>query len=485
MKQFIFTIALLLTLGATAQQWDIQLPDYQVEEIPTLYGGQIVDYGHSYLRAGDWYDVTQGERAIVFVGDTGCDLDHPDLRDNIDLEISRDYTASKSGLEDMHGHGTHVAGLVAALNNDLGVLGIAPKATLAIQKILNDNGSGSYTWLENMLYWVADLNLPERHKGKRKIVTLSLGGPNGTDALHKAIKYAVSKGVFVVVAAGNSGCATSETINSPGNYPEVITVASIGKAEIPSYFSSCGKNIDVAAPGESVYSTHRNGGYARLSGTSMATPLVAGVVALLSSKYPQLTAQAALEAYLRKHAKDIHDAGWDNQTGYGAPIVTNYSLPPDGAAPPDDPKPDDPNSPPTFRSERTLTVPVNGTYTMMWKAQDAGKYTYTNLNFTVAYKTKYRAPDAVQEVTNQMRKFWTRRGFVLLKGDDEMEALYWGRYFCEMISKDQGFDIRITEITGTDEHGQRYQLLDNERRAPLNVRWFSRANRINSFTFNN
>jgi subtilisin family serine protease len=196
---------------------------------------------------------------------------------------------------------------------------------------------GRYAWIEKGIRYVADCELPEGYT--QKIASLSLGGPTKSTSLLRAIQYAQSKGVVVVAAAGNAGYQGADTVGYPGKYREVITVASIRQNESPSSFSSGGEAVDVAAPGDMVYSTHTGGGYALLSGTSMATPHVAGAMALIMSLNPTVTDPGELEKLLTEKCKDVYSLGKDIRTGSGAPILTNY-VP--AEQPEEEPEPEDP-----------------------------------------------------------------------------------------------------------------------------------------------
>lgn len=306
------------------EQFDVTLPPYFAIPVELRGFSQVVDWGHRYLRASEVYGKTKGEKAIIFILDTAGVFDHPDLKDNALNELAKNFTDSPT-MTDIHGHGTHCAGIAAATDNSDGVIGVAPAAKLVPMKVLNDGGSASYTWIIDGVYHVADLKLPKGYENHRKIISMSLGGPSGSPNMEKAIDYAISKGVFVIAAAGNSGYKEGQnTIGYPGRYEQVITVASIGKSGEPSGFSSNGAEVDLAAPGEGVYSTHKNNGYAYLSGTSMACPHVSGVAALVLSYFPHIKNQFELEAFLEDFAKDIYDKGEDDRTGAGVPDLPLY-----------------------------------------------------------------------------------------------------------------------------------------------------------------
>ena len=342
------------------ERCDIQLPKYDIEPV-ALSGGQVVDWGNAYLGAAGAHEFTRGEGAVVFVLDTaGTFADHPDLAENNLTEFNKNLTNSPD--RDAHGHGTHCAGIIGGVDNAEGVIGIAPRVGLVACKVLNDSGGGSYPWISQMIRYVADLPEAGRLAGRRRIISLSLGGPAGQltpPHLREAIDHAIESGCFVVAAAGNSGYrGGSSTVGAPGNYGPVITVASTDQpGDKRSTFSAGGREVDLAAPGGSIYSTHHGGTYARLSGTSMACPQVAGVIALLLSLRTDIEHQDQLAAFLAEHATDILAPGRDDESGAGVPRLAPYLEAPGGRAPADE---DVPPAPVPSPEEAWLPMKVLG-----------------------------------------------------------------------------------------------------------------------------
>lgn len=238
------------------------------------------------IDASTAWDATQGG-VLVAVLDTGIDNDHEDLSSKIIL--SKDFTNSPSGPNDFYGHGTHVAGIIGAVtNNGTGVAGSCPNCTLLNGKVLDDNGYGSYSGIANGMTWAANSGA--------KVINLSLGGPFRSSTLESAVNYAWNKGVVIVAAAGNSG---NKSKTFPAAYTKAIAVAATNNQDQKASFSSYGSQwVDVAAPGENIFSTFpnhtfviqtkygRSQNYDFASGTSMAAPHAAGVSALIwSSSY--------------------------------------------------------------------------------------------------------------------------------------------------------------------------------------------------------
>lgn len=223
-----------------------------------------------------WKD-TKGKGITVAILDTGCDSTHPDLQEQIigGRNFTDDDGSNPDIFLDYNGHGTHVAGTIAAQKNDKGVVGVAPEASLLIIKVLNKKGSGQYEWIINGINYAIEQ--------KADIISMSLGGPTDLPELHEAIKKAVTNNILVVCAAGNEGDDDDSTdeFTFPGRYNEVISVGAINLERSPSGFTNSHNEIDLVAPGEEILSTYLNGKFATLSGTSMAAPHVSGALALI------------------------------------------------------------------------------------------------------------------------------------------------------------------------------------------------------------
>jgi len=239
-------------------------------------------WGLSKIRASDpgesaWNYSHGNSDVLLAVVDTGIDQNHADLIGKI---AKNKNCSSSSTVDDRYGHGTHVAGIAAAAtNNSKGVAGTGYNVRLINAKGLGDNGSGYYSWIANCITWAAD--------NGAAVINLSLGGASSLQILEDAVNYAWNKGVVVVAAAGNSN---SSSASYPAFYGNAIAVAATDSNDQKASFSNYGGWVDIAAPGVSIYSTapnHTNKlkiyNYAYLSGTSMATPFVSGLAALLKS----------------------------------------------------------------------------------------------------------------------------------------------------------------------------------------------------------
>ncbi|ULT54430.1 S8 family peptidase [Neobacillus drentensis] len=238
-----------------------------------------VPKGIEMIQAPKVWEQTKGKGMTVAILDTGCDVTHPDLKERIIgcRNFTNDDNGNKEVYRDYNGHGTHVAGTIAATENQQGVVGVAPEANLLIVKVLDKNGSGQYEWIINGIYYAIEQ--------KVDVISMSLGGPEDVPALHEAIQKAVENHILVVCAAGNEGDGQDATneFDYPGSYNEVISVGAINLDRRISDFSNSNNEVDLVAPGETILSTYLDGKYAKLSGTSMATPHVSGALALIKA----------------------------------------------------------------------------------------------------------------------------------------------------------------------------------------------------------
>lgn len=213
-----------------------------------------------------------GSTRRAWVIDSGVDLDHPDL--NVNVALSRSFTREKTA-DDANGHGTHVAGTIGAkANNGIGVIGVAPGVQVIGVKVLTRSGSGSNSGV------IAGVDYAAANFAAGDVANMSLGG-GFSQALNDAVIAAAAKGLKFALAAGNE--STSATTKSPAsaNGPNIYTVSSFAQGDRWSSFSNYGNPpIDFAEPGSSILSTYKDGGYATLSGTSMASPHLAGLLLL-------------------------------------------------------------------------------------------------------------------------------------------------------------------------------------------------------------
>jgi type VII secretion-associated serine protease mycosin len=275
---------------------------------------ETIRYNLDKINIQEGWRCYQGQGVTVAVIDTGIDLDHPDLQANI--VAGKSFVSGVSSPDDDGGHGTHVAGVVAAVNNNGGVIGVAPAASLMPVKVLDSQGNGSTYNVAAGIEWAADHGAT--------VINLSLGSVSSSSTLKAALDYAYNRGVLLVAAGGNcgdsayflNGCSYQDQPVYPAAYANVMAVASTDSSDNQSSFSNQGSYIEIAAPGSSIYSTYPSSGYTTLSGTSMATPHVAGLAALIWSQNPSWSNEE-VRAQIRNTAQDLGASGRDNQFGYG------------------------------------------------------------------------------------------------------------------------------------------------------------------------
>lgn len=276
-------------------------------------------WGLSKIRApAAWDQATGTSDLIIAIVDTGVDLNHPDL--NAKIVPGWDFVNGDALAQDDHGHGTHVAGIAAAeTNNGQGVAGVSWGARIMPIKVLDGNGDG---------YW-SDVARGVRYACNHgaRIINLSLGGDNPSSTLEDALEQAYQDGCLIAAAAGNSG---RKEIDYPARYPEVIAVTATDRYDALASFSDQGPEAEVAAPGVDIWSTLWPHTYGWKNGTSMSTPYVSGLAALIWSACPQLD-NSGVRGVLQSTAKDLGAAGWDSQYGYGridAKNALEYAGPP-------------------------------------------------------------------------------------------------------------------------------------------------------------
>jgi subtilisin len=214
-----------------------------------------------------------GRGKTAWVVDSGIDFNHPDL--NVDQARSKSFLPDVTSADDENGHGTHVAGIIGAKNNDIGVLGVASGATLVSLRVLDKDGNGKLSYIIQALSYISDNAKPG------DVVNMSFGEEETSDVLDQQVQALAAKGIYIAIAAGNDSKAAN--LFSPGraNGNNIYTVSAVDSLDKFASFSNFGNDaVDFAAPGVRILSTYKGGQYARMSGTSMATPHVAGLLLL-------------------------------------------------------------------------------------------------------------------------------------------------------------------------------------------------------------
>jgi subtilisin family serine protease len=279
---------------------------------PFTQMSQSVGWGLIQAGIPDVHKTNKGAGIKIAVLDTGG-TDHQELAGNV-IDVF-DCTGHNDAA-DRQGHGTHVAGIIAAKDNDFGVLGVAPEAQIYCMKVLDNNGRGGYNTIEAGIKKAMELGVD--------IINMSLGSSSQPpETFHQVIKEAYDRGIFIVAAAGNDG----SRVNWPASYDEVIAIGAIDENGNLTDFSSRGTEISVIAPGDNIYSTWLNQGYAVLRGTSQASPFVTGIIALILSTHksnpdmPPIKTLAELFVELNKlcDPKGRICDGKDGNFGFGIP----------------------------------------------------------------------------------------------------------------------------------------------------------------------
>ena len=273
--------------------------------------GEVTPWGVDRIDADLVWSNNKGNGVKIAIIDTGIDKDHPDLQANIKGGVNfvskpSWRPADPEKWDDDNGHGTHCAGIVAAVDNDIGVIGVAPEAYLYGVKVLDRTGSGYESDVIAGIQWSSDNGM--------QVISMSLCSSSDSPPLEGACNAAAGAGIVVVAAAGNSGSG-DDTVNYPGKYGSVIAVSATDDTDAIASFSSRGAEVELAAPGVSIYSTYKGGGYATMDGTSMACPHVAGTAALVIAS--GITGSDAVRARLGDTAKDLGVTEKDELYGYG------------------------------------------------------------------------------------------------------------------------------------------------------------------------
>jgi len=289
------------------------------------YYSPLYQWGLQRINADDAWDYTLGSDNItIAVLDTGVDYTHNDLSGNMWKDSgghfgfdfwNNDNNPMDDNINGYEGsnwvpnldiyHGTHVAGVAAALtDNGIGMAGVAQVKIMAV-KVMNDSGEGTDISVAQGIEYAVD--------NGADIITMSLGVESSTIALKEAVEYASDHRVLLVAAAGNEGASS---VSYPGAYPQVIAVGASDKFDGRASFSNYGSDLEIMAPGTDIWSTKPTNTYRFLDGTSTATPFVSGVAALMLSVNPGLTPEEVREQ-INSTARDLMSPGWDSETGWG------------------------------------------------------------------------------------------------------------------------------------------------------------------------
>jgi serine protease AprX len=387
--------------------WAVTIPDNKVDDLKALDNVKYVEKDQEVKVLLDkavpqigadqvWATGYTGKGVKVCVIDTGVDASHPDLNGNKVVGWV-DYVNGRSTPYDDHGHGTHVSSTIAGTGNASSgqYKGVAPEASLMVAKVLSAQGSGSNTNILKGMDWAV--------KNGAQVISMSLGSSTHSQASDDAVANAVKAGVTVVIAAGNSG-PNAKTVACPGDSPDALTVGASDRNDAIASFSSRGPNRDgtvkpdVTNMGVSLVAAKATGTnpskgtqyYLPMSGTSMATPMTAGTVALLLQANPKLT-PAQVKAALTKTAKPLGGSVPNNNYGYGrvqAKAALDYVL--SGQLPTPTPTPS-PGVSPTPTATPTATPTVTPT-------PQPGGYAVSLMSMFASYNSRYGLMNQFQVV---------------------------------------------------------------------------------------
>lgn len=277
---------------------------------------QRTDWGIEKINTQpSWHSNLTGKGVKVAVIDSGIDLNHQDL----DVAGGESFVSYTSSYHDDNGHGTHVAGIIGALNNTFGTVGVAYDASVYAVKVLDSEGLGYLSDIITGINWAIENDMD--------MINLSLGSNQHSEALKYVVDKAYQHGILVVSSSGNFGGSMSiDNVGYPARYESVIAVGAIDTNLNLADFSSTGKALEVVAPGVDILSTYSGNQYNKISGTSMAAPYVTGNLALLKQANPTATVKD-LRTLLQKNALDLGHLGRDTLYGHGfIQSSSNYSI---------------------------------------------------------------------------------------------------------------------------------------------------------------
>lgn len=322
---------------------DLSPNDVAFSNPSQVYGQNIVEAPHA------WDLSTGSDEVIIAILDSGVNRTHPEFAGRV-LD-GYDFINDDNDPDDDHGHGTHVAGIAAAaLNNEQGGAGICPQCTILPVKVLDSGNKGTWGSVAAGIYYAVD-------HGAR-VINLSLGATTSSRTLEDAIAYAAEHDVLVVASAGN---AASTTPYYPAALPYVIAVGATNDHDEHWVLSNTVDHLDLTAPGYRIYSTYhdleQNGGYAFMSGTSMASPFVTGLAGLLASFAPTLTG-ADIYHFMITSADDLGEAGKDPTFGYGRVNVYQALVAANGGVEPTEPSGNNPADDANAPEQSSLFLPI-------------------------------------------------------------------------------------------------------------------------------
>lgn len=320
---------------------------------------QTLDYWHTLLEIADAHLDNTGERSVVYILDTAKEW----LAEDLSKEGNKHAFDGTGQADDAGSHGHFGAGIVAAQANNIGVLGVAPDSLVIPVKGLHVS-SGSYTWIIRCLDYIISHYTKVFKNSRVGFINMSFGG-GAYEPLRLKLQECVNVGLIPIAAAGNTGAAVSY----PGAWDDLcITVPALDSSSQPANFSARGPATDVSAYGVAVISTSPDNTYPRVSGTSFSAPMIAGVSALIGTKFSDVFLPAKannkqlMEEHLKEFAKDILEPGEDDLSGAGVAVIPPYFEKTPGK-----PRGDDPDEP--GKAPEKIKVELSGEITIILKQE--------------------------------------------------------------------------------------------------------------------
>lgn len=264
------------------------------------YESQVISQGVQMIGANNIWNISTGRLVKVAVLDTGIEIGHPDLRKNLKkgINIINPYIVPN----DDNGHGTHVAGIIGAGNNEYGIVGVAPNISLVPVKVLDSGGKGTLTDLIDGLYWCIENDI--------QVINMSWGTSLSSETFTRAVKKVYRAGIVMIAAAGSN--SSEGAIDYPAAYKETVAVGAVSLTKNYLPYSNAGKGLNLVAPGSEILSTIQGGAYGYMGGTSMAAAHVSGVAALMLQINSKLTPYQ-VRSTLTKSAEKLQELTSDQQ----------------------------------------------------------------------------------------------------------------------------------------------------------------------------
>lgn len=471
---------LLVERQSSDHDFDVNLPIEELISVaPTSYSLQTGNWGavwHGAVSNANAINEGSARHSWIFVFDTAAGfsnyrLDKAWYKGFGTLQYTNDGTTT-----DKQGHSTHVTGIIVAVDPSGIPLGIGAECVKAGYlhavpvEVLNDQGSGNYSWIGSAIYDVNEIAKGLIEKGDFVEYNFSLGGGGSSSMVNDALKEAKDMGVLIFAASGND---YREGVSFPASSPSVNAVGALeksGESVKRAQYSNYGPEVVLSGAGSNVLSTLINNQLGEKSGTSMAAPTVAGVCAVIASLRPELNSEEVLEL-AKSIVFDISPEDWDKYTGYGSPMLDSLfnGTPNPPTDPPTDPDPEQPT-----KDRRDLRVVLDSDYKLLWRPMVENNNRTTYARMTVDYNTDLYAEMGADEINELTAKFFTNRGFLLTDDADFEDAAFWARHFYEMILKKQGVNVKVHQL----------MAIDGDRTVIVTRKSFSRAKAKIKMMFN-